>query len=256
MAIMESLAALGTIAAVTGAQQANDARSANQTAAQNFSAQQFATRYQTTVKDMESAGLNPMLAYSQGGGSPPTGVAAPVENVGSAGAQALNSGVQSVNASKIATAQAANIEADTENKKAQADLIQSQIASTNASAGQSLAQTDLIKANTQKVSSEINNLVASTNKTNLESLNLPEQNLVLKRTAEMLYQQGNLMYQQGLTQVEIERVQRATVAKITSDTELNKLDIDAALKFDNFGREFAQYKPIIDLLKSFIGHRR
>ena len=39
-----------------------------------FSANQFATRYQTTVKDLEAAGLNPMLAYGQGGGSPPSAV--------------------------------------------------------------------------------------------------------------------------------------------------------------------------------------
>ena len=39
-----------------------------------FSADQFATRYQTTVKDLEAAGLNPMLAYGQGGGSPPSAV--------------------------------------------------------------------------------------------------------------------------------------------------------------------------------------
>lgn len=38
--------------------------------AQNFSAQQFATRYQMTVKDLIKAGLNPALAYQQGGGNP------------------------------------------------------------------------------------------------------------------------------------------------------------------------------------------
>jgi methionine synthase II (cobalamin-independent) len=42
--------------------------------ANQFSAQQYATRYQTTVKDLEAAGLNPMLAYGQGAGSPPSAV--------------------------------------------------------------------------------------------------------------------------------------------------------------------------------------
>jgi hypothetical protein len=41
--------------------------------ANQFSAQQYATRYQTTVKDMQAAGLNPMLAYGQGAGSAPSG---------------------------------------------------------------------------------------------------------------------------------------------------------------------------------------
>lgn len=41
--------------------------------ANQFSAQQYATRYQTTVKDMQAAGLSPMLAYSQGAGNAPSG---------------------------------------------------------------------------------------------------------------------------------------------------------------------------------------
>ena len=55
-------------------------QAAQQIAAQNnaFNAQQFATRYQTTVKDLQAAGLNPMLAYGQGAGSPIAGQAAPV----------------------------------------------------------------------------------------------------------------------------------------------------------------------------------
>ena len=69
---------------------ANSANQASQAiAAQNnsFNAQQYATRYQTTVKDLEAAGLNPMLAYSQGAGSPIAGqqanvnVPAPRQNV-------------------------------------------------------------------------------------------------------------------------------------------------------------------------------
>ena len=59
----------------TNAQNVQDTNAANaQIAAANnaWSAQQFATRYQTTVKDLTAAGLNPMLAYTQGGGSPPT----------------------------------------------------------------------------------------------------------------------------------------------------------------------------------------
>jgi hypothetical protein len=37
-----------------------------------WSAQQYATRYQTQVKDLQAAGLNPMLAYNQSPGTAPS----------------------------------------------------------------------------------------------------------------------------------------------------------------------------------------
>lgn len=68
--------AVGALGQLIGGQQANQKNWDISQANNEWSAQQFATRYQTTVKDLEAAGLNPMLAYGQGGGSPPT--AAPV----------------------------------------------------------------------------------------------------------------------------------------------------------------------------------
>lgn len=65
---------LGGAADISGQRSANQANMDMMNQANAFSAQQFATRYQTTVKDLEAAGLNPMLAYGQGGGSPPSAV--------------------------------------------------------------------------------------------------------------------------------------------------------------------------------------
>ena len=45
-----------------GAEQQNRRQADAAEAANTFSAQQFASRYQTTTADMKAAGLNPMLA--------------------------------------------------------------------------------------------------------------------------------------------------------------------------------------------------
>lgn len=50
------------------------------------------TAYQRAVTDMQAAGLNPMLAYSQGGASAPMGSMPQVENVGAAGMQGAQAG--------------------------------------------------------------------------------------------------------------------------------------------------------------------
>ena len=47
----------------------------------DFQAQQSATAYQRATADMKAAGLNPMLAYMQGGASTPSGSSAQAANV-------------------------------------------------------------------------------------------------------------------------------------------------------------------------------
>lgn len=197
--------------------------------AQDFSAQQFATRYQTTVQDMKAAGLNPMLAYSQGGGSPPSSSAASAQSVDTGHAYLQ---------SKMNSAQVANIEADTANKQAQADLIQAQIGQTTASASQSNAQVSLINANVDKVREEIKNI--------------PTEGKRLYEAAKMLYEQANLLAAQGKSEQFRQDVLRQTASKLISETDLLKLDIDAAKSLDNIGREYKQLQPIVELIRSFI----
>lgn len=78
-------------ATLVGQHMANEANRDIANQANEFSAQQFATRYQTTVKDMQAAGLSPMLAYSQGGGSAPSGqVGAPQQNIAHSASEAYH----------------------------------------------------------------------------------------------------------------------------------------------------------------------
>jgi hypothetical protein len=80
-----------------GTQDQIAAAQANQAAANAFSAQQYATRYQTTVKDLQAAGLNPMLAVSNGPGSAPTAQAAPTFNKYSAASDAAGKAANVIN---------------------------------------------------------------------------------------------------------------------------------------------------------------
>lgn len=101
-------------ASLLGGMNTNSANQAIAQAQEQFQAQQYGTRYQTTVKDMEAAGLNPMLAYSQGPGSSPSGAAIAMQNpaAGVGAAEAAGSG------SALANAQTQNVKADTLSKLA------------------------------------------------------------------------------------------------------------------------------------------
>lgn len=124
---------LDAILGFVGAERANESRERIAEEANAFSAQQYATRYQTTVKDLSQSGLNPMLAYSQGAGSAPSGQQAQgIENSVSSAIEANNKASQR----DLMAAQVQNVHADTSLKEAQAIAAKAQAdASESASRG-------------------------------------------------------------------------------------------------------------------------
>lgn len=212
-----------TGASIGGGFDANQAARDNADSANQFSAQQYATRWQTTTKDMQAAGLNPMLAYSQGVGNSPSGNQAPVVNPWQGSAQSY----------------------------AQASQNDSQIALNNASAAQAASQSSLIDRTVDKVSSEIRNLDAQAanyaantsltqGNTQFDAQQRIVQNVAAKVSAEATTAQIDMSRRSEF----MER----TIQKLVNETELGKLDVSAARKMGNLGRDMGQLKPFFDIL--------
>lgn len=268
---------LGSVAAgVFSAQQANSARADLATQANEFSAGQFATRYQTTVADMKAAGLSPMLAYGQGGGSPPSGqMASASEVVG----PAVDSGVRTFSASQAAKVQDAtvdNIEADSAVKRAQAELVLAQTGATGASADKSRSDIALNERHGQHIAEQIKNLAvdrergaaeiasklasigvasAQVEKIRAEITNLPLEGARLLATAANLAASSDLMRKQGRTQEAITQHVTEQARKAFFDADISALDLDAMKKFDNLGNEVRQLKPIFDIMRGIFRPR-
>lgn len=85
----------------SGQNQANDFNAQQAQLNRDFQERMRATQYQTTVKDLQAAGLNPMLAYSNGGAGTPSGaVSAPAQSAVGAGMSSAKQGADTAMALK------------------------------------------------------------------------------------------------------------------------------------------------------------
>jgi len=247
----------------------NSAANARQEDSQAFNAQQFATRYQTTVQDMKLAGLNPMLAYSQGGGSGASSSAASSAGYGDLG--------QVINQSKLATAQQANIQADTENKIAQSDNIKADTAVKLAQAPNVEADTDVKRVSVAKVlqdtstsasqarlmDAQVHQVESAVQKISAEIRNI-DMDTLLKETQGSQSRTYIKLMQATRAKVEEEtknipltgRQINALTAKIFAETKLVNADVKAMETMENIGREAGQLKPIFEMLRMFMPRSR
>lgn len=166
-----------------------------------WSAQQYATRYQTQVKDLQAAGLNPMLAYSQSPGTAPSAQQVVFQNPVTAASDAYRSVTSG--AQNIASAQQAN------------------------------AQVKQIEATVDKIKSEIKFIDSDEKR--------------LHFVMENLYQQNNLLAQQGRNEVVREQILMQTITQLQQENLITSYDIKA-MKDTNFvGRVAREMKPLADI---------
>lgn len=189
----------------------------------DFQERMRATQYQTATKDMLTAGINPMVAYTQGGAGTPTGATASTNSM----PQIANKASAAVtNSATTATIQ--NILAQTDKTKADAEV--------------SLAMADKVRAETSLTTSSTANMNQTVQKT-IEEIRLVREQME-KTHAEKFYvgqQTATSWEEQRLKQqqwalAEIEKklkdgqitLQAAQTALIKIETELRKYDIAGA----------------------------
>lgn len=116
------------------------------------------TEYQAAVKDMIAAGINPMMAVSQGGASSPAGASARMENENGPAVGAAIQAFSASMAAKLTNAQVENIEASTVKTTAEAQEVLNRVNEGTSSAGSARVQAATLDRNFDVLGRQLNKL--------------------------------------------------------------------------------------------------
>lgn len=253
-------AALMGLGSFMGASASNKAAKKIAREQMQFQERMSNTAYQRATKDLMKAGLNPMLAYSQGGASTPPGASAPVHDEIS---PALHSAVQGSRAVAEVGAIKASAEAATataENQRAQAKVnevmipkIVQETDTSTASAGMMRESGNLMAHQAAKVVSEIQQIHGNITLQSVQAALADSQiHLTRAQTAQVADHINLIRSQEGLTRAEQAKA-IAQLPQIKQAIYYNSLHIPQAENMSNaqsswYMKNMAPYMP--DIFKS------
>lgn len=249
-------ALIGAGASLLGASLAKDGqddtnRLSAEEAARNreFQERMSNTSYQRGISDMQAAGINPMLAYSQGGASVPTGNMATFANSGAAAANAFSSMYNSFSSNTSAKA----AETQAENS---AIVARSQVFKIQQEVNTSKSDEDKNRAVIGNLSAEYQNLLKT-------GKNLDETLSVIKQTAEKLKAEvpyvNSQTFNNGLQSYildEQRKLTRAQTGSTEQDIRNKRVDANAAESFGEVGKTVGTLRPFLELLWNIFARGR
>lgn len=215
-----------------GGQLTNAAQQDAANAQMDFQERLSNTAYQRQVKDLEAAGLNPMLAYVKGGGaSTPSGAMPIYQNSAAAGVSA-----------GLGTAQALNTSAQTSKVPFEISKLVADTLKTETDTVLSNQQINNLKTENDKTLAVIDNLKMEYQNLFKQNLNLTDIGNQIRKNIDLMSTQINnfqAITENTLVQAEINKLEQV----------LRKFDVQAATDTGNLGREYNQVKGLLDVFR-------